>query len=453
MVAPARRDDLRCGVAAAGFAIALLWPALRNGYPLLRFDSAGYVLDAHTLRFFEARPIGYALWLRPWLAAGTIWLALLAQSFATSLLALRAGMALCPWARAPLGVASAALAAALLCSSLGAHSSTLMPDVFTGWLLLGGALVVAAPRRGDVALGAGACLVALLVHSTHLPVALALLGLAFAATARGPLAQPALRRRLALLAALVPLAVGTQALLARALGHAGPLFGHPAFLVARQHTMGVLVDTLERRCGERSWSLCAYRDAIASHPSDDAAWFLWYRESPFGKIGRFSARDELGEIAWEGLRAHWPRIAAGTLAGAWQQFFLVETTTELDARPALGYARAVGEALPGEARAAAAAAQASGRPLRVALFAPYEGALHTALCLAAVLVAGLCARRGRSDVALWIAATLGLLVVHALVVSFGTSPLGRYQGRIAWLVPFGLALGLAGLAARWRHDR
>jgi hypothetical protein len=38
------------------------------------------------------------------------------------------------------------------------------------------------------------------------------------------------------------------------------------------------------------------------------------------------------------------------------------------------------------------------------------------------------------------------LAIHALVVSFGTSPLGRYQGRIAWLVPF--ALALASLASR-----
>jgi hypothetical protein len=392
--------------------------------------------------------VGYALFLRPFLASGTSWPALLAQSFFTSLLALRAGMSLVRGARHPLALASAALGAALLLSPLAAYASTLMPDIFTSWLLLGGALVLLAPGRADLWLGASAWLASLCVHATHLPVAVAMLVVAFAATARGPLAQPALRRRLALLAGLVPAALGAEFAVARAVGHAGPLFGHPAFLVSRQHTMGVLVDTLDRRCGERAWKLCAYRDTIASHPSDDAAWLLWYRESPFGRIGRFTARDELGEIAWEGLRAHAPRIAALTLRGAVQQFFQVETTTELDARPARGYAQALRRELPEESARAAATTQASGQPVFASLFEPHEDALHAALVVASALVAALCARRGHARAALFLAATLLFLGVHALVVSFGTSPLGRYQGRIAGLVPFALALGVASLVAR-----
>lgn len=442
------RDALCYGVVAPVFACAFLWPALWNGYALLRFDSAGYVLDAWTLRFFEARPQGYALFLRPFLAGGTSWLALLAQSLGTSLLALRLGMILCPWARSPLRVAAVALAAALVLSALGVHSSTLMPDVFTGWLLLGGTLALVATRPADILLGIFACFASLLVHSTHLPLALALIFLAFVATRWGPLAQPRVRYHLGLLAALVPLALATQASLARVTGHPGPLTGHPAFLVARQHTMGVLVDTLAHGCGEHHWQLCEYRETLARHPTDDAAWFLWYRESPFGRIGRFSARDELGEIAWQGMREAWPRIAARTLRGTWQQLFLVESATELDSRPARGYALAVRRELPREALQAAGAEQASGRPVLVGLFAPHEGALHAALLAASALVAWLCLRRGLTQIALWIAATLLFQVLHALVVSFGTSPLGRYQGRVAWLVPFALALGLAGLVSR-----
>src|SRR5215470_20241047 len=138
---PARRtrsrrgEALGCGVVALAFALALLGPALWNGGALLRFDSAGYAVDARTLRFFEARPMGYALFLRPFLALGTSWPALLMQAFFTSLLALRAGMLLQGGARHPLALASAALAAAVLLSPLAAHASTLMPDVFTSWPL------------------------------------------------------------------------------------------------------------------------------------------------------------------------------------------------------------------------------------------------------------------------------------------------------------------------------
>ena len=76
--------------------LALLWPALQNGYPLLRFDSAGYVADALRLQFFEGRPLGYPLFLAVPARTGTLWTALVLQSFGTCLLALRLAIALLP---------------------------------------------------------------------------------------------------------------------------------------------------------------------------------------------------------------------------------------------------------------------------------------------------------------------------------------------------------------------
>jgi hypothetical protein len=70
----------------------LLWPALRNGYPLLRFDSPVCPRRAG-LSFFELRSPGYALFLRGVLASGSRgppWI----QSSVTSWLALRLAVAL-----------------------------------------------------------------------------------------------------------------------------------------------------------------------------------------------------------------------------------------------------------------------------------------------------------------------------------------------------------------------
>jgi hypothetical protein len=381
------------------------------------------------------------------LPSGTLWSAVLVQSLVTGLLALRLALALHPDPRRGLTAGATALGVALVLTPLAAHASTLMPDVFTSWLFLGGALCLVAARRSDRLLGASACFASLLVHSTHLPVAVAGLLLCLGATAVGPLAGRISRARLGALALAIALSLATTAALQRYFPRGGaPFGGHPAFLVARLHTLGLLVPTLDRHCPQRSWRLCAFRDALARNPSSDASWFLWDPASPFGATGRFGAAPELREIADAGLRSFLPGIASATLRGAWLQLWEVETRTGLERRPAQGYALALGSRLPDEARRAAAADQASGRPLAVVLFPTLEGALHAALWLAALLVAARCWRRGEHAAAWLIAAAQGFLVIHALVVGFGTSPLGRYQGRVAWLVAFVLVLGLWALA-------
>lgn len=426
-----------------GSTLALLWPALHNGYPLLRFDSAGYVTNALQLHFFEWRPIGYPLFLRGVLASETLWPALLVQSLGTCLLALRLARVLHPHPLYGLAAGVTALGVALVLTPLAAHTSTLMPDAFTSWLFLGGALCLVAAHRGDVLLGAGACFASLLVHSTHLPVAVAGLLVCFAARAVGPLSGRVPRARLGALALAVALSLATTGALARHFPHGGaPVGGHPAFLVARLHALGLLVPSLDRYCPQQQgWRLCAFRDALARSPTDEASWFLWDPASPFGAIGRFDAAPELREIAGAGLGSFLPHIAGATLRGAWLQLWQVETRTGLERRPAQGYALALETMLPDESRRAAAADQASGRPLAVVFFPSLEGALHAALWLAALLVAARCWQRGAHTSAWLIAAALGFLAIHALVVGFGTSPLGRYQGRVAWLVAFVLVLG------------
>ena len=57
-----------------------------------------------------------------------------------------------------------------------------------------------------------------------------------------------------------------------------------------------------------------------------------------------------------------------------------------------------------------------------------------------------CHRRG---VAFFLASVMLFLLVNALVCSFGSSTHDRYQGRVAWLLPFALALS----AGWFREDR
>jgi hypothetical protein len=424
--------------------LALLWPALQNGYPLLRFDSAGYVADALRLKFFEGRPLGYPLFLAVPARTGTMWTALVLQSLGTCLLALRLAIALVP--RRGLVAGLCALGAALVLTSLAAHTSTLMPDLFTSWLFLGGALCLVATCRADIWLGAGACFVSLLVHSTHLPLAIASLALVWGARAlarRTGSGSTIPASRLAVLALTLVLAIVTLLGLQHVFTRGGaPLTGHPAFLVSRLHSLGLLVPTLDRECAQHDWKLCAYRDALASRPASDSSWFLWNPASPFGAIGRFAAVPELREISNAGLRHFLPQVIAGALVGAWEQHWKVATLGGLDARPARGYVQSLDARLPEEALRASAARQVSGSLPRVVALPSVERELYIALWLAALAVAALCARRGRRDAAWLIAAALAFLALNALVVAVGTSAYGRYQGRVAWLLAYLVTLGV-----------
>jgi peptidoglycan/LPS O-acetylase OafA/YrhL len=108
-------------------------------------------------------------------------------------------------------------------------------------------------------------------------------------------------------------------------------------------------------------------------------------------------------------------------------------------RSARGFAFALRSALPDEAERAAAADQASDRPT-IVLFSSLEGPLHLALWAGALLVAARCVHRNRQAGAWLVAATMGFLALHALVVAFGTSPFGRYQGRVSWLIASALVI-------------
>lgn len=441
-----QREDLRVLTIAAlvfAFAAGLLIPAFRNGYPLLRFDSGGYIDAAVSLQFFRARPIAYPLALRAAMAFDTLWVAVAAQALVTSVLALRAARVLLPRTRFPLAACGAACGAALVLTALPGYVSCLMPDAFTGWLFLGGALCLRGEWLLDRAGGAAAVLASLTVHSTHLPVALGSLILLLFFASIGPWRARVTRARIAQLGAVVLLSIPAMLALNTVYGARVPLLGHPAFLVARQHSMGILVPTLDRHCGERRWRLCGYRDDLARHPATTAGWFLWNPGSPFRDVGGFTAQAELAEIARAGVLGSLPTVAAATVRGAWTQFWDVRSRGGVTSAAVTRPAEVLSRRPSGQAAGLVASDQAAGRAVALTVVRRLdEGLVHLVLVGLAGIVAAVCWMRGRHEPAAIIVSALLFLCLHAIVVSFGSTPYGRYQARVAWLVPYSLCLAL-----------
>jgi hypothetical protein len=265
----------------AATALLLLWAAFLNGFPLVFPDTGTYLRVA----FDQAWPIDrsgfYGFAMKPFVlglpgASGLwIWTAVQAAIIATALvLAVRH---IAPQASAKLQFVC--LAAVAILTSLPWHAGQLMPDAFTGPLLLLTWLACsrdpAAPHGSSLWYAIGA---AGLLHVTHVGVvALAaagtLLGLAFTGLPLRDLGRRALAALLAILFVL-----GTQ------VSVNGLLFGRwtvspagPAFLFARLNEDGLIPSWLDRHCGmDAPADLCGLR---ASLPRDSQK-LLWSVEGP-----------------------------------------------------------------------------------------------------------------------------------------------------------------------------
>jgi hypothetical protein len=104
------------------------------------------------------------------------------------------------------------------------------------------------------------------------------------------------------------------------------------------------------------------------------------------------------------------------------------------------WSQAVLQRIPGDVRALLASDQVRHRPVRVELIPLPQTLTHAALLVLLALAGGACYVVGRPQIAFLTAALVFFLAANALVIGFGSTPHGRYQGRVAWLVPHGLAL-------------
>ncbi len=156
-------------------ALLLLWPAALNGYPLVFSDTGTYLSQAIQHYLGWDRPIFYSLFLLPLHLTLTTWPAIAAQALlvAHTLHLLRRALlpAVSTWWLVPL------LAALSLATPLPWLASQLMPDLFTGLLVVALGLLVFAPTslsRGEQLWLIGFSAFMIAVHQSHVPLVLLL---------------------------------------------------------------------------------------------------------------------------------------------------------------------------------------------------------------------------------------------------------------------------------------
>ena len=423
-------------VAAFAATLTLLAPAIWNGFPLLQYDTGGYLARWFEGYLVPSRSVVYGLFLvAGWpldfwpvialQAAATVWiLALVLRSY---------GFGDRPWTLFGVVVALS------VTTTLPWIAGILLTDIFAGLAVLALHLMVMRPET--LSRNERIALVVLVAFSgaTHSATFLVLVGLAVAA-----LAVSWFDRRivapLAAMRAAVAVVLAAVMLLAANLAVSGRLAWTPGgygIVFARMLQDGIVKRYLDAHCAERHFKLCPYRNALPK--TADA--FLW-STGPFNKLGRFDGLgEEMRTIVLESL-VEYPTMQAETalVASAKQ---LVSVSTGEGVLTVIWHTYSIMERYtPSVVPAMRAARQQHGELHFEAL-----NAVQVPLALGAMAALPVLAwlglrRRAFVDLAL-LAATVSLAILgNAVVCGALSNAHDRYGARLAW-VPLFVAILVA----------
>ena len=299
---------LHWALAVLACVFILIAPAVWNGFPLLQYDTGGYISPWFEGKLEINRSVPYGLLL---VAGGwwNFWPVLIAQSALTvwiMALTLRAhGLGNRPWLLTGMVAALSAL------TTLPWLTAILLTDIFAGLGVLALYLLL---LRDDTLRGVERVALIILAAAsaaTHSGTMVMLLGLVLAATlvwlfdsARIPYAR--------LLRATSALLIGTLMVVAAngaVTGRVGWTPGGFALSFGRMLEDGIVKRYLDDHCPDTTLRLCPHKDALP-HDADD---FFW-GEGVFDTLGRFDGmRDEMQRIALQSI-ADYPLLQIRSVA-------------------------------------------------------------------------------------------------------------------------------------------
>ncbi len=415
--------------------LALFWPALHNGFPILFHDSGAYLTRAFDSRLEPGRSPFYGFFIAASGGRISLWPVILTQSAVTLWL-----LSLTLRQQGITDPRAAALAAILLAAASTAAwgVATLMPDCFTPLAVLAWYLLVYADaemKQLEKVGVASVLLLAELVHSTHLALVTGLMLVpgAFLLRQRGRrrgLAVAGLVTAIAML--LLPLVNGLVS------GHFGFTPGGQTFIFGRLLQSGMVRLYLDEHCPSSEIRLCAYR---ATLPTTGDEW-IWDSDSPFVELGGWDGyAGEMRSITLASLGEHpWLNLRQAAAASLWQ-FVKLGTGEDMDSEywhTDQVIADYLPDALPALSNAVQHHAALGQLALRLNfIYLPVTfGAIAFGL---AGLVAG-CWRGSLPKLPLTV---LLALLGNAILCGVFSGPHDRYQGRIAWLAVLAALVTLA----------
>jgi hypothetical protein len=446
--------SLRWPLAALAMLAGLLWPALWNGFPIVFYDTGGYLDAAVSGVLANGRSTVYGMFLRLGIPS-SFWLNIVVQAGAIAWLiavSLRAhGLGGRPYLMASITLAMAAL------TSLPWYAAQLMPDV---WLPAGAlALYLLAFRTGafrpwESWLLGFIVAFAIAGHMATLALMIGLLAALlfwFVAARRRVWPRPALRNPTLAVMAGVLLILTANLLIG---GRFTFTPGGENFLFGRLVQTGIAKRYLAEHCPDPKLRVCSFRNQLPNKGDD----WLWDEKSPLWRIGGWEKfAGEARHIVLHSLSAYPGLHLSAAASGALSQFFMWRTGDDIT-----GWAWHTHSILKKFAPEVyptflTARQQRTGFDFRGmnALHVPVALASIIGLPVIVLLSRGRRVRRSAAALSLFV---LIALLGNALVCGVLSNPHHRYQSRLVWLAPLALVVALAGmrrpvLAAQSPHFR
>lgn len=439
-------DRARWALASVVSVLLLIAPAVWNGFPLLQWDTGGYLARNYESILVPSRPVAYGLILRAGVPLA-FWPVLLVQSALTVwivALTLRAhGLGGRPL------LLTGVIAALSATTTLPWLTSILLTDIFCGLavlalylLLLRADALTRTERIGLIALIA----VAAATHSATLAVLLTLLiaAAAFWLIDRARMPARCLGDGAIALALGAALVFATNYTVTKRLVWTP---GGPSIAFGRMLQDGIVKKYLDEHCSIERLTLCAYKDEL---PTDADVWF-W--GSPlFDKLGRFGGLDrEMASIAWRslvaypGLQVQTALIATGrqliavhsgegVLDTVWHTYSIIERYT------------------PSLAPAMHAARQQRGEISFSALNELHYPVALFSMALLPLLIVMAWRQHIPSELGALATACAVALLANAFVCGVLSNPHDRYGARLVWLACFTAAIALGRVVEELRRD-
>ncbi len=434
---PARAES-RAGwcIACVASAGILLLPAVWNGFPLLEYDTGGYLARWFEGYLVPSRPAAYGLLLAP-AARLQFWPVLVLQA-AASVWILQ--LLLRELFRSRPALLTAVVATLTLTTTLPWLTSILLTDIFAGLAVLALYLIVFGRGVGSGQRWALLVFIAFGAATNSATLALVIiLGCILALLPRRLICHSRAGYALASVALAIAMTLGANRIVSGRFeftpGGYGIMFG-------RMLEDGIVVRYLQDHCPDSRLRLCGFRDQLPATADE----FLW-DDSVFNRLGRF---DGLGEE----MRA--------IVLGSVRDYPLLQMKTAIAATAMQLTRIATGEGVVNTLwhtygivdryTPAAGASMREARQQRGEIRFNRINALHVPIALGAMTLLPLLMAAGlkwpRFHQLSLLTSTIAIaLLVNAFVCGALANPHDRYGARLTWLAPLALLLGMIGMSA------
>ena len=297
----------------------LLAPAIWNGYPLLQYDTGGYLARWYEGYLVPSRSTSYGIYLHLG-ETSRFAVNLLLQALAT-VFVVRALLRVFDLdSRGPLVVVAVALCAL---TALPFLASMLITDIFAGLSVLSLFLLVVHPDRFSRLETLGLFLLTAFSAASHSATFGVLFGLCCVGWLMKPWLSEALTLR-GLVAGSLSIAAGAAMLVASNYALSGKFSWTPGgsgVLFARMLEDGIVARYLNDHCDTESYRLCPYRNDLPKTADD----FLWGK-SVFNDLGRFDGLGpEMSRIVAKSLAAYPVQQAKAAAIATGRQMVSVAT--------------------------------------------------------------------------------------------------------------------------------